>query len=170
MIQCCKLLHLLGIPSAGSGTAAIFVISFSLPFIRHISLMQQQMTTTESPPFGIDSQTLTTTSPSTNNNHMLSTLLPWYECLFYFITSTLACYWSRTHITPPFLRFLLGREATMLQELSATLAVYSAYLSVLLLVFAKQWKMLRRFVVVVIGLVNGCGGDLVILLPSLILR
>ena len=134
VIQGCKLLHLMGVPSMACAATAAILLTYTLPFIRHIHQYIRLSTELES------------SSHETNANGTLKIrTLNVFEVIFYAATAFLATYMARYHVAYTALSTLMNNDPSDLQLTTACISAYCLYLSCLLLVFMKKARILRRY-------------------------
>jgi hypothetical protein len=131
VIQGSKLLHLVGLPSKACFSVGAMLLTYSLPFIRHISEYLLNNAT--------ESDAVEAKKADTSTLHTA-------EVALYAVGATLATYWARSHIAFTVMRALLNNdELSDLQLNTACLAAWCFNMSCLLLVFVRRAKILRRY-------------------------
>lgn len=133
VIQGSKLLHLVGMPSMACASTAAILLTYTLPFIRHIHQYIRM------------SNELESTQDTNANGTLKIRTLNVFEILFYAATAFLATYLARYHVAYTTLSVLMNNDPSDLQLTTACMALYSLYLSCLLLVFMKKARLLRRY-------------------------
>lgn len=134
VIQGCKLLHLMGMPSMACATTAAILLTYSLPFIRHIHQYIRISNELES----------SSQETNTNGTQKIKTLNA-FEVTFYAATAFLATYLARYHVAYTALSTIMNNDPSDLQLTTACMSMYCVYLSCLLLVFFRKARILRRY-------------------------
>ena len=128
----------MGVSAGGAFATFAIIFTYTVPFIRFISLSlekEKQKNLSESTNNGYDN-----ISESYSKTSLLSPL----EVLFYIAYAGLSTYLVKLTIAEYVLSFMISTEPSYFQILSACFALYSSFLSFILLVYYKRFKFLRR--------------------------
>lgn len=146
VMQSCKLLHLLGIPSGSAVTTCLMVLAYTLPFIRTVTKymhMEQLSEVAASGAGGIHG----VHSHPHNPIHGTKATIGALELFAYICIASVATYWARMHMIPHnVLQVVLSRDPTELQQTSLCMAVWLGYMGSVLAVFYRSSKVIRRYV------------------------
>jgi len=139
LIQSCKLLHLVGIQSTVTFYILLFSLSYSLPFVRHVSIVngQEEEKLQTSTPSPYSTVSFTTAYSKSDTIHPV-------ELFVYLIAAGLVTYFSRFIFLRNLLSLCLSTEVTTTQTNIASVAIYLLFMSANLFVFYRGAKFVRR--------------------------
>ncbi len=138
-VQGCKLLHLAGLPSKACFAVGALLLTYTLPFVRHINEYLVSSAKAESGSVHDGGSALEA------NGLAKDTTLHVAEVLCYALSATAVTFWARSHVAYSAVCLLLGNDdPSDLQVNAASLAAWSLYMACLLLVFFRKVKALRR--------------------------
>ena len=142
VIEACKVLHLAGLRSSTAFAAAVFILAYSMPFVRHISVsIQNEDAKSSSQSYlsffnayggGESSQPPTST-------------ITYVEIFLYVVGAGAVTLASRDNVISPLLAAALGEDVSASQAALVGLAAFLVYVSSLLFVFYRGARAIRRW-------------------------
>lgn len=145
LVQSCKLLHLVGVPSMGIAAATSILMNYTLPFILHCSDVFVANQIDEFASLG------TTTHSSTPAVWQPNVSI--LQIIFYAISAAFSTYWAHTHVAFAAMVAVMQQDPTETQLTAASLCIYFLFLSAICLVFYRRASSLRSmfFVMAIIS-------------------
>ena len=142
VIEACKLLHLVGLPSSAAFTAALFILAYSMPFVRRIgvAIHDEDATSSSQPALSVS----TAYAGESSSQSKKATTITYFELFFYILGAGAVTYTSRDSVISPLLATVLGEEVSAAQAALVGLAVFLVYISSLLFVFYRGARAIRR--------------------------